>query len=207
MYKRWKRLSGKFVEKNTDPKRMCKERYRKEIKEHWENQKKEAEKKYREFLSKEVKKMDTAKSESSEASIGDDEVKVGKEDNEFILHLKKEARSLESFVRKYLRKCGWTIVPRESQQEKTKLKKIRAKYKKKMEKLNESPPESMIAKDNTYGITLGFGNQGNANNIGIGIENMKKDRNGAYQYTPWKFNDDADFKRSSYDVGVSFDRD
>merc|ERR1719219_2370369 len=76
MYKRWKRLSGEFVEKNVDSKRMCKERYRRAIKEHWDNQKEEAEEKYREFLSKEVKKMDAAKSESSEVSIGDDEAKV-----------------------------------------------------------------------------------------------------------------------------------
>jgi len=211
MYKRWKRLSGEFVKKNAD--RMCKDSYRQAIEEHWAKQKDKAAEKYLQFLKSEVKQMDLASqsavSSSDEVAVGDSmEDELGRTDNSFIANLKKETRSLESFVRNYLRKCGFTIIPRESERTKNNLKKIRAKYKKKMEKLEKPSPEKMIANDKTYGITVGLGNRGNANNIGIGVENMKKDQYGSYQYTPdWKFNKDADFKRSSYDVGLSFDRD
>lgn len=211
MYERWKRLSGEFVEKNK--KRLCKDEYRSLVSVHWKKQKINAEKQYLRFLKKEVTTMDQISVSSEDRS--DDEEAVGQSmkeqletsDSWFIQHLKKETRSLESFVRRFLRKCGFTIIPRQSERAKTSIKKIQAKYKKKMDRLDKKNPETMIAKDKTYGITLGFGNRGDANNIGVGVENMKKDRNGNYQYTPWDFNKDADFKRSSYNVGMSFDQD
>jgi len=214
MYKRWKRLSSEFVAKNA--KRLCKDRYRNKIRDFWKQQKREAEDKYLRFLNKEVSKMNAAESaqvavseEDEVVAVGSDdgtsiEAQLGVEENWFIKHLKKETRSLEAFVRAYLRRCGYSIIPRHKRTNR-KIARIRRKYMRKMQKTNKGPPETMISKDHTYGITLGFGNRNNANNIGIGVENMHKDRSGDFQFTPWDFNRDSNFKRSSYNVGLSLD--
>lgn len=214
MYKRWKRMSGKFVRKNK--RRLCKDKYKDKLDKYWSKQKKRAERQYQAHLKAAVAWLNSRKKaiKGAETSVSDDESEVGEaelagpDDTRFIGYLKRETRKTEKKVREYLRRCGFTIIPRGSKKLKKKLKKIRKKYARKMKKVTRTPPpEAQIAKDKTYGITLGLANGGNPNNIGIGVEDLKKDKNGnTAGFTPWKFNKDKDFKRNSYDVGISFGR-